>query len=97
MRYAYDRAKGRVFHKPDYDKAAIKRFFNALDYDIFAAGFIFDVVSGEETDIPLAAMGRDGFSWSNEDAYYFERYDMELTPEFREYALAHAPEAWRTD
>lgn len=93
MRYAYDRARGRVFRKPDPDKAAIMRFFDASEYDIFAAGFIFDVVSGEETGIPLAAMGRDGFSWSNEDAYYFERYDMEFTPEFREYALAHAPEA----
>ena len=93
MRYAYDRAKGHVFRKPDPDKAAIMRFFNASEYDTFAAGFIFDVVSGEETDMPLAAMGRDGFSWSNEDAYYFERYDMELDPEFREYALAHAPEA----
>ena len=71
----------------------IMRLFNASDYDMFAAGFIFDVVSGEESDIPLAAIGRDGFSRSNEDAYYFERYDMELTPELREYALAHAPKA----
>lgn len=60
MRDPCDRAKGRVFHRPDPGKAAI---------------------------------GRDGFSRSNEDAYYFERYDMELTPELREYALAHAPKA----
>lgn len=93
MRDPYDRAKGRVFHRSDPGKAAIMRLFNASDYDIFAAGFIFDVVSGEETDMPLAAIGRDGFSRSNEDAYYFERYDMELTPELREYALAHAPKA----
>lgn len=93
MIHPYDRAKGRVFRKPDPDKAAIMSFFNASEYDIFAAGFIFDEVSGKETDIPLAAMGRDGLSWSNRDAYYFERYDMQLDPEFRGHALAHAPEA----
>lgn len=93
MRYAYDRVKGRVLRNPDPEKAAIMRFFNASDYDIFAAGFIFVEVSGEETDIPLAAMDRDGFCWSNRDAYYFEKYDMQLDPEFREYALAHASKA----
>lgn len=91
MRYAYDRVKGRVFRKPDPEKAAILRFFKASDYDTFAAGYVYDEVADEETDMPLAAMDRDGFCWSNRDAYYFEKYDMELTPEFREYALAHAP------
>ncbi|HJG36725.1 hypothetical protein [Enorma phocaeensis] len=82
-----------VFHKPDADKQRIMRFFNASTYDIFAAGYLFDEVAGKETRIPLAAVQRDGFAWSNRDAYYFEKYDMQLDPEFREYALAHAPEA----
>lgn len=92
MRDAYDRAKGRVFHRPDPDKAAIMRFFEASEYDTFAAGYVLDEVKGEYTRIPLAAMDRDGFCWDNRDAYHFEKYDMELTPEFRAYALAHAPE-----
>lgn len=91
MRYAYDRASGRVFGKPDPDKAAIARFFEASEYDIFAAGYVIDKVTGEWTDIPLAATGRDGFCWDSDDAYHFGKYDMELTPEFRTYALAHEP------
>ena len=55
MRYAYDRVKGRVFRKPDPEKAAILRFFKASDYDTFAAGYVYDEVADEETDMPLAA------------------------------------------
>lgn len=30
-------------------------------------------------------------SWAT--AYHFEKYDMELSPEFRAYAIEHAPAA----
>lgn len=36
---------------------------------------------------------RDGVIWGNKDAYHFEKYDMELSPEFRAYAIEHAPAA----
>ena len=41
-----------VFHKPDPEKAAIMRFFNANSYEVAAAGCFEDEVTGEYTDIP---------------------------------------------
>ena len=82
-----------VFHVQDPDKQAILRFFRATSYDIAAAGYLEDEMAGEETDIPECATVKDGFSWSNKDAYHFEKYDIELTPAFRDYAIAHAPSA----
>lgn len=75
----------------DPRKADILRFFNSLEYDIAAAGYIYDEVAEEYTDIPELAVGLDGFGISNKDAYHFEKYDFELTPEFRDYALSHLP------
>lgn len=79
--------------REDPEKAAIMRFFDATRYDVFAAGCIQDRVTGEYTDIPEAATQRDGVIWSNSDAYHFEKYDIALDEDFREYAIAHAPEA----
>ncbi len=80
-----------VFHKPDPEKAAIMRFFNASSYEVAAAGCFEDEFTGEYTDIPEVATMRDGVVWGNKDAYHFEKYDMELSQEFRAYALEHAP------
>lgn len=44
-------------------------------------------------DPEKATIMRDGVVWGNKDAYHFEKYDMELSPEFRAYAIAHAPKA----
>lgn len=76
-----------VFGKPDPDKRELLRFFREARYDAAAAGTIKDEVTGEYTDETEVATMRDGFVWGNKDAYHFERYDMELTPEFRAYAL----------
>lgn len=68
-------------------------FFNASFYEVAAAGCFEDEVTGEYTHIPEVATMRDGVVWGNKDAYHFEKYDMELSPEFRAYAIAHAPKA----
>ena len=52
-----------VFHKPDPEKAAIMRFFNASSYEVAAAGCFEDEVTGEYTDIPEVATTRDGVVW----------------------------------
>lgn len=49
-----------VFHKPDPEKAAIMRFFNASSYEVAAAGCFEDEVTGEYTDIPG---GRHDTKW----------------------------------
>ena len=41
-----------VFHVQDPDKQAILRFFRATSYDIAAAGYLEDEMTGDETDIP---------------------------------------------
>lgn len=58
-----------VFHKPDPEKAAIMRFFNASSYEVAAAGCFEDEVTGEYTDIPEVATMRNGVVWGNKDAY----------------------------
>lgn len=80
-----------VFHKPDTEEAAIMRFFNASSYEVAAAGCFEDEVAGEYTDIPEAATMRDGVVWGNKDACHFEKYDMELSSEFRACAIEGAP------
>lgn len=82
-----------VFHKPDPEKETIMRFFNSTHYEVTAAGCFEDEVTGEYTDIPEVATMRDGVIWGNKDAYHFEKYHMELSPEFRAYAIEHAPAA----
>ncbi len=120
-----------VFHKPDPEKAAIMRFFNASSYEVAAAGCFEDEFTGEYTDIPG---GRHDTKWRrvgeqgrvpfrevrhgavpgvprirararacriaigetirprrNYNISAKEAYDMELSPEFRAYALEHAP------
>ena len=80
-----------VFHKPDPEEETIMRFFNSTHYEVTAAGCFEDEVTGESTDIPEVATMRDGVIWGNKDAYHFEKYNMELSPEFRAYAIEHAP------
>lgn len=90
----YDTEHGYgVIHKPDPEKETIMRFFNSTRYEVTAAGCFEDEVTGEYTDIPEVATMRDGVIWGNKDAYHFEKYDMELSPEFRAYAIEHAPAA----
>ncbi len=82
-----------VFHRPDPEKETIMRFFNASCYEVAAAGCFEDEVTGEYTRIPEVTTMRDGVVWGNKDAYHFEKYDMELSPEFCAYAITHAPKA----
>lgn len=82
-----------TFGVADPDKGAILRFFKATRYDVAAAGYLKDEKTGKETNTPELATMRDGYVWSNKDAYHFERYDLKLTEEFRAYALEHAPAA----
>lgn len=73
----------------DPDKARLIDFFRKTPYDIAAAGFIKDEVTGEYTDAPDLAIIKDGFCWSLGDLYHFEKYDAELDPAFRRYVLSH--------
>ena len=74
----------------DPDKARLIEFFRNTPYDIAAAGFVKDRVTGEYIiSIHDLAIIRDGFDWSLGDLYHFEKYDAELNPAFREYALSH--------
>lgn len=83
---AYNNCKRGIV---DQRKDDLMRFFNSLTYDITAAGYVLDEVTGEYTDLPEVAVVLDGFGISNKDAYHFEKYDYVLSLDFREYALAH--------
>lgn len=63
-------------------------FFNETAYDIAAAGFVRDEVTGRYTDVAEVAKIADGFCWGNKDSYHFDKYDVPLNPQFREYVLS---------
>ena len=54
------------------------------------AGRFEDVTTGEAVYDRAWGWYRHGdWQWSDRDAYHFEKYDLELEPEFVDYALKH--------
>ena len=54
------------------------------------AGHFEDTITGEPVeDRSWACYRCDGWQWGDRDAYYVEKYDLELDPEFVAYALRH--------
>lgn len=54
------------------------------------AGRFQDAVTGKTVyDSAWGWYRRGGWQWSDRDAYHVEKYDLELEPEFVDYALSH--------
>ena len=55
-----------------------------------AGGRFRDVVKDEIVDVDWLSYSYGEFSWTTADIYHFEKYDLELKPEFIEYVLSRS-------
>ncbi len=69
-------------------KGEILAFLKKFPLVAVAAGHFNDAVTGEEVDASWCAYRDGGFTWDTCDVYHFEKYDLELSPEFCAHALA---------
>ena len=88
--YRTEYRDGKLTASKDPEKGAILSFFSKVEPKAVAAGYFTDAVTGKVMDgIDDLGYIEGGFSWCTEDVYHFEKYDLELSPSFREYALTH--------
>jgi len=73
---------------PNPDKEALLAFLGKFPFVAAAAGHFTDAVTGEEVGEDWLSYEAGGYSWDSSDVYHFDKYDLELTPEFCQYALA---------
>ncbi len=71
-------------------KQRILKFLNSVPFDCAAAGYFNDVITGELMEsISWVGYESGQWFWDSQDIYHFEKYDLELDPEFIQYALEH--------
>lgn len=88
--YTADYKDGNVRSKRDPEKGAIMAFIEGIAPVAVAAGYFNDAVTGDQvTGVDNMGYVSGPYSWCTEDVYHFERYDLELDPDFREYALSN--------
>lgn len=83
----------QLHSKPLHEKGAVLSFFRSMKPTAAAGGRFSDIKTGETINTDWFSYSSDIYSWSTSDIYHFEKYDLELKPEFVEYALAHLPKA----
>ena len=82
------RGEGQMLTYPDPFKAEILAFFESVEPVAVAAGYFIDEVTGEQVTDRAELGYIDGdWTWTAGDVYHFERYDLELSYDFREYAV----------
>ena len=70
------------------DKQRVLKFLKSLPWYCAASGYFNDVVTGELIEsISLVAYKSGQWSWNSRDIYHFEKYNLELDPEFIQYVL----------
>lgn len=85
--FAEYRGEGHMFTRPDPFKAEILAYFEGIEPAAVAAGYFTDEITGEQvTDRAELGYIDGGWTWTAGDVYHFERYDLELSHEFREHA-----------
>ena len=84
---SYYRA-GDIHSIKDPAKDQISAFFDSIEPVAVATGHFKDVVTGDVV-LDQADKGYiDGeYSWCTQDVYHFEKYDLALSPDFRDYVL----------
>ena len=86
--YGTEYRGGKLAAAKDPEKGAIMAFLRRVEPVAVAAGYFTDVTTGEQvTGIADRGYISGPYSWSTGDVYHFEKYDLELSPSFREYAL----------
>ena len=73
----------------DPEKKRILDFFGGVPFTGATSGHFSDEITGEEVPGSWLVFEHGNYSWDSSDVYHFAKYDLELTPEFRAYALAH--------
>ena len=85
--FAEYRGEGHMFTRPDPFKAEILAYFEGIEPAAVAAGYFTDEITGEQVTDRTEFGYIDGdWTWTAGDVYHFERYDLELSLEFREHA-----------
>lgn len=70
------------------EKARVLAFLRKFKPEAVAAGHFKDAKTGQPvTDTEWRAYKSGEWGWSDRDIYHFEKYDLELAPEFIAYAL----------
>ena len=72
------------------DKEKVLSFLKSFEPKAVAAGHFEDEITGDVVNTDWLSYSSGSFSWTTADIYHFEKYDLELKPEFVEYALAHS-------
>lgn len=71
-------------------KDAVIDFMERFDPSAVAAGYVVDAKTGETvTGLTECAYTSGDWQWNARDTYHLRKYDLELNPEFIEYALSH--------
>lgn len=71
------------------DKDRVLSFMNKFEPVAVAAGYVRDEVSGEYVvGVADLAYEHGGWEWYQRDAYHFEKYGLELDPEFIKLAIS---------
>ena len=73
-------------NQPHPEKARILEYFNKFKPIAYAPMLVKDVISGATIGTPAAYKDGD-FSWESVDVYYFDKYNINLTPRFLEHVL----------
>jgi len=64
------------------DKEYILNYLKTKEPIAAAAGKVSDEITDEDTDITIVAYEADGFYWDSRYIYHFEKYNLQLEPEF---------------
>ena len=71
------------------EKAKVVQFFNSVEPgQAVAGGFFDDLVTGETIRKPWRSYASGDYAWTSSEVYHFEKYDLELKPEFIKYVLS---------
>ncbi len=73
------------------NKKKVLHFLKSQPPYAAAGGPFEDVVTGEyQSGKEFLAFKVADWKWTSSDIYHFEKYDLELKPEFIEYVLTHS-------
>ena len=72
---------------PIEGKNHIAEYMKSFEPDAAAPGIVEDVFTGKTVPVYLLAYSDSGYSWTTEDIYYFEEYNIILPDDFITHAL----------
>lgn len=86
---SWDKLKNGEQFQPIRDKEGILSYLRDTAVPWHSSAYVIDEVSQETTNLASFGYSSDGFFWTTDDIYHFEKYNVPLKPEFLEYVLKH--------